>query len=121
MVAEHCFDFTATKKGLGLDTYGGIRMINYLRASTKRGAAAAQSIEELLSTSSEWSKMDEHLKPVMNDDALIFGMHEGDGAFSSDEEEQETHQGGSAATRAQLEARIVALQNTVASLAAQLR
>jgi len=118
MVDQHSFDFVAVKKQLALDTYGGIRMINYLRAATKKGLASADSTDQLLKTASEWTRLDEYLKPFMMDDALIFGMHESDGLFSDDENEEKN---SDKVTKAQLEAKILSLQDTVATLAQQLR
>ncbi len=118
MADKHSFDFVAVKKKLGLDTYGGIRMINFLRIATDKGLTSVESIEQLLKTASQWTKLDEYLKPFMMDDALIFGMHESDGRFSEDESDGQTSDG---TTKGQLQAKILSLQRTVETLTEQLR
>lgn len=70
---EHCkvkhnFDFLAIRQKFALDFYGNIKLVNYIRAQTHSGKLV----------SSEISKADfddeKYLKPVLEDDALLFSL-----------------------------------------------
>lgn len=69
----HCkekynFDFLKIRDNFALDFYGCIRLVNYIRRETKGGRSVSSNIS-LSDFESE-----EYLKPVMEDDALLFNL-----------------------------------------------
>ncbi|XP_053304813.1 protein arginine N-methyltransferase 3 [Spea bombifrons] len=63
--SQHRFDVCAAVREHGLDTYGYIKLINYIR-STGCSAESLENVREPL----PWEK-DEFLMPVIKDDALL--------------------------------------------------
>ncbi|CAK7229075.1 Ribosomal protein arginine N-methyltransferase rmt3 [Sporothrix bragantina] len=63
--AEHGFDFLAVRDRLGLDFYGSVKLINFIRQRVHEGSALPAEISEADIAS------DEFLKPVLDDDAFI--------------------------------------------------
>lgn len=67
---KHNFDFLEVRQKLGLDFYGNIKLVNYIRSQVHSG----QKI------SSDVSKADfedeKFLKPVLEDDAVLFSLDE---------------------------------------------
>lgn len=67
---KHNFDFLEVRQRLGLDFYGNIKLVNYIRSQVHSG----------LQVSSDVSKTDfeddKYLKPVLEDDALLFNLDE---------------------------------------------
>ncbi|PUU83801.1 S-adenosyl-L-methionine-dependent methyltransferase [Tuber borchii] len=79
-VFEHCavvhgFEYKALRKELGLDFYGCIKLINYIRSEV------AQSHVPDFTMPVTFVQDDKYLRPVLEDDALLFGL--------GDEEEEE--------------------------------
>ncbi|KAI5797738.1 S-adenosyl-L-methionine-dependent methyltransferase [Geopyxis carbonaria] len=70
----HGFDWKTEVKYLGLDFYGRIKLVNYIRACTKAGTEP--TLKDLA-----FSKDDKYLQPVLEDDTLLFSL--------DDEEEDE--------------------------------
>ncbi|KAM3065165.1 Ribosomal protein arginine N-methyltransferase rmt3 [Clarireedia jacksonii] len=67
---KHGFDFLEVRQKLGLDFYGSIKLTNYIRSK-------AQSKEKVTSDISLADLEDEkYLKPVLEDDALLFCLDE---------------------------------------------
>ncbi|KAG2203006.1 hypothetical protein INT47_013222 [Mucor saturninus] len=73
---EHGFDFQAVKRGLGLDFYKCIRMINYIREQVQAHPELATSKEFKLTGSEPFWTDDKYLHPVLADDALLFAFEE---------------------------------------------
>ncbi|KAI9871839.1 MAG: hypothetical protein M1830_002393, partial [Pleopsidium flavum] len=65
---RHGFDFMWTTKELGLDFYGTIRLVNYIRSEVNAGNT------KLHISSKAVFEDDKYLKPVLEDDALLFGL-----------------------------------------------
>lgn len=65
---EHQFDFFKTKRKLGLDFYGGVKLVNFLRKNGEEGRNV--KIEDLAD--------DALMIPVKEGDALILGLDEED-------------------------------------------
>ncbi|KAI9815643.1 MAG: hypothetical protein M1832_005274 [Thelocarpon impressellum] len=66
----HGLDVAAIRKELGLDFYGTIRLVNYIRAEVLAG----RGLPEL--NSSEAFADQRYLQPVLEDDALLFNIDE---------------------------------------------
>jgi len=70
-----------------LDSYDGIKLVNYLRITAREGVADPKAFLAALSfgTAAPW-RSDEFLKPVLEDDPFLFaGDNENDDAWSDDE------------------------------------
>ncbi|ERS95007.1 hypothetical protein HMPREF1624_08496 [Sporothrix schenckii ATCC 58251] len=65
---EHNFDFLAIRNRLGLDFYGSVKLINYIRQRVYEKAALPAEISE------EDFSSDVYLRPVLEDDALILAL-----------------------------------------------
>jgi protein arginine N-methyltransferase 3 len=67
---KHKFDFLEIRQRLGLDFYGNIKLVNYIRSQVHSGAKVTSDI----------SKADfddeKYLKPLLEDDALLFSLDE---------------------------------------------
>ncbi|KAI8915065.1 S-adenosyl-L-methionine-dependent methyltransferase [Entophlyctis helioformis] len=72
---QHSFDFYAIRKQLGLDFYGCMRLVNYVR---KTSISAA----DILSQPTDWTSDDQYLAPVLSDDPLLY-------AFDQDEDDED--------------------------------
>lgn len=64
----HDLDFLAIVKREGLDFYGMIKLVNYIRSSAKAGSETADT-----SNIDLW-KDDKFLQPVLEEDALLFSL-----------------------------------------------
>ncbi|KAG0042211.1 hypothetical protein BGZ83_000773, partial [Gryganskiella cystojenkinii] len=69
----HGFNFLKTRQTLGLDFYQSIRLINYLRRQSEKNPLESEktttwSVEK----SAEFLQDDEYLRPVIEDDSLLF-------------------------------------------------
>eukprot|EP00842_Homolaphlyctis_polyrhiza_P002317 jgi/Hompol1/3086/HPOL_003116-RA len=71
----HSFDFYELRRQLGLDFYGSMRLVNFIR-KTKMSAV------ELLAQPRAWLEDDQYLVPVFDDDPLLY-------AFDADEGDDE--------------------------------
>ncbi|KAF2674850.1 putative ribosomal protein arginine N-methytransferase rmt3 [Microthyrium microscopicum] len=60
------FDFAAAQKILGLDFYGRIKLVNYIRYEVKNG-----NLQPDISSADNFSD-DKYLQPALEDDALLF-------------------------------------------------
>ncbi|GMF31268.1 unnamed protein product [Phytophthora fragariaefolia] len=69
-----------------LDTYGTIQLVNFLRWSTLDGVAAEQVKQTLATEGNAAFQKDEFLKPVVNDDPLLYCL-DCDSDSSDDEDE----------------------------------
>ncbi|KAH6679605.1 putative ribosomal protein arginine N-methytransferase rmt3 [Halenospora varia] len=72
---NHCkdkynFDFLEIRKKLGLDFYGNIKLVNYVRSRVHNG----QKVDTNISRKDFDDEM--FLKPVLEDDALLFSLDE---------------------------------------------
>jgi protein arginine N-methyltransferase 3 len=72
---EHCkskysFDFLAVRQRLGLDFYGSIKLINYIRSEASEGHQISSGLSQ------QDFDDEKYLKPVLDDDALIFNLDE---------------------------------------------
>ncbi|CAK7197770.1 Ribosomal protein arginine N-methyltransferase rmt3 [Sporothrix eucalyptigena] len=65
---EHGFDFLAVRDRLGLDFYGSVKLINFIRQHVHKGSALPAEI-----TAADFAS-DEFLRPVLDDDALILAL-----------------------------------------------
>lgn len=74
--AKECygFDFYQTTVDLALDFYGCIRLVNYIRQKIKNGLSPSACIDTIHSKSSTWINSDLYLKPILEDDALLFSL-----------------------------------------------
>ncbi|CAZ84197.1 unnamed protein product [Tuber melanosporum] len=91
-VFEHCaavhgFEYKVVRRELGLDFYGCIKLINYIRSEI------AQSRVPDFATTAAFLQDEKYLRPVLEDDALLFGldgeegenMKEEDGGLTEDQ------------------------------------
>ncbi|WYZ37427.1 hypothetical protein EsH8_II_000933 [Colletotrichum jinshuiense] len=67
---KHNFDFIAIRRRLGLDFFGTVKLVNFVRQHTHDGAALPEAI------TAEDVSDDRFLKPVIEDDALIMSLTE---------------------------------------------
>jgi protein arginine N-methyltransferase 3 len=68
--SKYNFHFLAVRQRLGLDFYGSIKLINYIRSQTSEGKQVSAEI-----TAKDFED-EKYLKPVLEDDALIFNLDE---------------------------------------------
>ncbi|KAK9313592.1 S-adenosyl-L-methionine-dependent methyltransferase [Lipomyces starkeyi] len=78
-VVDHDFDFNKLTRGLGLDFFGKLKLINYVRAQVQAGIQPELNRPEFFLEDSQY------LKPTMQDDALLFGIQDD----NSEEEEED--------------------------------
>ncbi len=69
----HCkekynFDFLKIRDNFALDFYGSVRLVNYIRSEIKSGRSVSSNVS-LMNFEAE-----EFLKPVLEDDALLFSL-----------------------------------------------
>jgi len=67
---KHGFDFLEIRQRLGLDFYGNIKLVNFIRSQVHSGQKISSNI------SREDFEDDKFLKPVLEDDALLFSLDE---------------------------------------------
>jgi protein arginine N-methyltransferase 3 len=72
---NHCkqkynFDFLEIRQRLGLDFYGNIKLINFIRSQVHSGNKVSANI------SKEDLDDEKYLKPILEDDALLFSLDE---------------------------------------------
>jgi len=77
MIDTHTFDFEATRVSLGLDFYQTVKMINFIRTQVSVGSTPA-AITDKLNSETSWRVDEQYLKPVMEDDSLLFGFDDDD-------------------------------------------
>ncbi|KAK9456718.1 S-adenosyl-L-methionine-dependent methyltransferase [Dipodascopsis uninucleata] len=75
--SDHDFDYNRLRKGLGLDFFGKLKLVNYIRAQVKQGKKPE------LNTPGLFLEDSQYLKPTLQDDALLFGIQDEE----SDEDE----------------------------------
>ncbi|KAJ3088712.1 Protein arginine N-methyltransferase 3 [Quaeritorhiza haematococci] len=80
---QHKFDFKAVRQQLGLDIYGCIRLVNYVRTEAKTNQSI--SVASLVEGDREWLKDEKYLKPVLPEDPLLYSF---DDELDNDEEIQ---------------------------------
>lgn len=103
---KHGFDFLANVKRLQLDFYGAIKLVNFLRARAQKGEALPESI------SKEDLSSDELLKPVLENDALLFTLDEVlEGAENEPSESADASAQGLLARNKALEEELETLRN----------
>ena len=68
--AKYQFDFLETRQSLGLDFYGSIKLVNFIRSQVRDGKAVTSKI------SREDFEDEKFLKPTLEDDALLFSLDE---------------------------------------------
>ncbi|KAK7416513.1 Ribosomal protein arginine N-methyltransferase rmt3 [Neonectria magnoliae] len=67
---HHAFDFAACLKRLSLDFHGAVKLVNYVRDSVKQGSSLPAKIS--LGDFDD----ERYLRPVLENDALIFSLDE---------------------------------------------
>lgn len=67
---DHGFDFLKVVKALSLDFHGAIKLVNLIRSRVRSGQAVTEDI------SAEDLADDQYLKPVLENDALLFSLDE---------------------------------------------
>merc|ERR1712000_792019 len=67
---KHNFDLLAIVKRLGLDFYGAIKLVNYVRSKVQQSQPLPEQI------SAKDLEDDQYLKPVLENDALLFTLDE---------------------------------------------
>ncbi|KAK6587142.1 hypothetical protein PZA11_000432 [Diplocarpon coronariae] len=67
---KHNFDFLALVQSLGLDFYGNVKLVNYIRSRVLSGKTVDSHVSK-----AEFED-DKFLKPVLADDALLFSLDE---------------------------------------------
>lgn len=77
---RHQFDFLAIARGLQLDFYGAIKLVNFVRQCVQQGQPLPDQILP------EDIKDEQYLKPVLENDALLFTLDE---VLEADEEESQ--------------------------------
>ncbi|KAK9479406.1 S-adenosyl-L-methionine-dependent methyltransferase [Lipomyces japonicus] len=92
---DHGFDFACIARDLRLDFFGRIKLVNYVRAEVASGrqldvAAIAVSRDKFL-------QGDEFMKPVLEDDAVLFDLED-------DDDENDSRGSGDIELRRQLDA-----------------
>jgi type I protein arginine methyltransferase len=65
---KYSFDFLKIRDNFALDFYGCIRLVNYIRSEIQSGRSVSSNI------SYSDFEAEEYLKPVMEDDALLFNL-----------------------------------------------
>ncbi|KAK2628023.1 hypothetical protein QTJ16_002669 [Diplocarpon rosae] len=65
---KHNFDFLDLIQSLGLDFYGNIKLVNYIRSQVLSGKTVSSTVSQ-----AEFED-DKFLKPVLEDDALLFSL-----------------------------------------------
>lgn len=68
---KHNFDFLELRQRLGLDFYGNIKLVNFIRSQVHSGNAVSS-----VTISKEDFEHENFLKPVLEDDALLFNLDE---------------------------------------------
>ncbi|KAJ3013289.1 UNVERIFIED_CONTAM: Protein arginine N-methyltransferase 3 [Siphonaria sp. JEL0065] len=82
LITAHSFDLVSVGKKLGLDFYGGIRLVNYIRKQVK--ADSSFKLASVAESVAVWSKDDANLIPVIENDPLLYAID-----FDDDDEEDE--------------------------------
>ncbi|KAI9350947.1 S-adenosyl-L-methionine-dependent methyltransferase [Obelidium mucronatum] len=80
LIEAHQFDLVKVGKSLGLDFYGGIRLVNYARTQAKKDSSFL--LASVAASVSTWIKDDAYLIPVVENDPLLY-------AIDFDDEEDE--------------------------------
>ena len=65
---KHNFDFLEIRQRLGLDFYGNIKLVNYIRSRVHAGLGVSSNLAR------EVFEDERFLKPVLEDDALLFSL-----------------------------------------------
>ncbi len=65
---KHDFDFLELRQKLGLDFYGNVKLVNYIRSRVHNGQKISATI------SKEDFEDEKYLKPILEDDALLFSL-----------------------------------------------
>lgn len=68
--AKYQFDFLEIRQNLGLDFYGSIKLVNFIRSQVQAGKTVTSKI------SREDIEDEKFLKPSLEDDALLFSLDE---------------------------------------------
>lgn len=76
---KHAFDFLELRQRLGLDFYGDVKLVNYIRTRVHSGLPVSADI------SSRDIADEKFLKPVLEDDALLFNLDELPGVSASED------------------------------------
>lgn len=66
---KHNFDFLEIRQQLGLDFYGSIKLVNFIRSQVHSGNKVSAA-----NISREAFHDEKYLKPVLEDDALLFSL-----------------------------------------------
>ncbi|KUI67800.1 Ribosomal protein arginine N-methyltransferase rmt3 [Cytospora mali] len=105
---EYCkdkfsFDFVATRDRLGLDFFGGIKLVNFIRSTVKEGEKLPEQISEAdIQDDEKW------MIPVLQDDAFIMCL-----------DDLPTSSGAQDETPAELDSNTAALQAKIDELTKQ--
>ena len=88
VLSSYSFDFRETKRRLGLDIYGAIRLANFIRAKVRENELDAASIIASIEPGASFLEDDLFLKPVLDDDAFLFELDD----FEDDEDNSDSLQ-----------------------------
>ncbi|KAJ1558941.1 hypothetical protein HK405_012655, partial [Cladochytrium tenue] len=90
MASEHGLDLAMIRRHLGLDYYGCIRLVNFLRTKAAGGAeyVGKDAFAKVTGAAAQWQADDALLKPVLEDDALLTA-----GEFFDDDEDEDDDAG----------------------------
>ncbi|KAJ1938702.1 hypothetical protein FBU59_004357 [Linderina macrospora] len=73
---HHGFDFPHARKTLNLDFYQSMRAVNYIRTLEKTDPKFSQVSQFELTGTEAFLNDDEYLKPVLEDDTLLYALDE---------------------------------------------
>ncbi|KAF9898946.1 hypothetical protein BX616_003426 [Lobosporangium transversale] len=85
----HGFDFLKSRQRLNLDFYQSIRLINYLRQQAATVEGFDQTKEWTLDGKEAFLADDEYLRPVMEDDSLLYAFE--DLEIEDDDDDDDRH------------------------------
>ncbi|THW22427.1 S-adenosyl-L-methionine-dependent methyltransferase [Aureobasidium pullulans] len=103
---QHNFDFLKITKDFGLDFFGAIKLVNYIRGEAKNGNQKPDVSSKSL------FEDDKYMQPALEDDALLFSLD--DVLDSEDAAGQDLPIGSSGDKTAELEAQLARLREQFA-------
>ena len=107
---KHDFDFLELRQRLGLDFYGNIKLINFIRSQVHSGNAVSS-----VTISKDDFEHESFLKPVLEDDAVLFNLDD----LPDAEQSTGTGKGEVAADSGQLIARVSELEEQLRKIQSQ--
>eukprot|EP00455_Lapot_gusevi_P020800 TRINITY_DN21985_c0_g2_i1.p1 TRINITY_DN21985_c0_g2~~TRINITY_DN21985_c0_g2_i1.p1 ORF type:complete len:549 (-),score=172.14 TRINITY_DN21985_c0_g2_i1:43-1689(-) len=111
---EHNFDFNAYRREKGLDFYQCIRLLNFLRTlDGKPNSEILPSLEQELSKSPSLWQNDDFLRPVLEEDPLLYSFDDDDEDVSPSPAAPEEETKTPAKTAAEYEEEIAQLRERI--------